>query len=165
MTESIPTRDGSHDFDFFMGSWKVHHRRLRERLANCNDWEEFEGTCEAGKVLDGRANFDESTMHRTTGAGNGMTLRLYDSKTGEWSLYWAATGSGSLDIPMIGSFESQNGIGKFYAHETYNGKHVYSRFIWSKISPTFCQWEQAYSTDGGATWETNWVMEHTRVEK
>ena len=156
-------RDGSHDFDFFMGTWRVHHRRLRERLVGCTDWEEFDGTCTAKHILDGKANFDESQMQRATGAAQGMTLRLYDQKSHEWSLYWAATGSGVLDIPMVGAFNELNGTGYFYAHEIHNGHHVYSRFIWSKITPTSCQWEQALSADGGQTWETNWIMENTRI--
>jgi hypothetical protein len=163
MTENNGKRDGSRDFDFYVGSWKVHHSRLRERLVGCTDWEEFEGTSTAFNILGNSANFDESTMEREAGQVHGMTLRLYDAKSGEWSLYWAATGSGQLDIPMVGSFDELNGTGKFYAHETHNGQHVYSRFIWSNITATSTRWEQALSTDGGETWETNWIMESTRV--
>ena len=164
MTETANTRDGSRDFDFFVGTWKVKHRRLRERLKGSTDWEEFEGTCTDQNILGGTANFDESTMERESGRVHGMTLRLYDQKSHEWSLYWAATGSGVLDIPMVGSFDEKNGTGKFYAHETHNGQHVYSRFIWSQITENSTRWEQALSADGGETWETNWIMESTRVK-
>ena len=163
MTESPKTRDGSHDFDFLVGTWQVHHHRLRERLVGCTDWEEFEGTCTNDNIMGGTANFDESTMEREIGRVHGMTLRLYDQRSREWSLYWAATGSAVFDIPMIGSFKEQNGTGEFYAQETHKGRHVYSRFVWSKITPDSCQWEQALSTDGGTTWETNWIMEFTRA--
>lgn len=163
MTQPQSKRDGSHDFDFLVGKWQVHHRRLRERLVGCTDWEEFDGTCTNENIMGGTANFDESEMERDGKRLNGMTLRLYDHNSGEWSLYWAATNSAIFDIPMIGSFAEKNGIGHFYAQETHNGQHVYSRFIWSRISPTSCQWEQALSTDGGKTWETNWIMENTRI--
>ena len=163
MTDITASRDGSRDFDFFVGTWKVHHRRLRERLVGSTSWEEFEGECTDRNILGGTANFDESWMNREKGRLYGMTLRLYDQKSGEWSLYWAATGSGVLDIPMVGAFNEKNGIGEFYAHETHKGQHVYSRFIWSQITPNSCRWEQALSADGGKTWETNWIMESTRI--
>jgi hypothetical protein len=162
MTQTT-TRDGSTDFDFLIGTWRVRHRRLRERLVGSTSWEEFEGESNDRNILGGTANFDENWMDREIGRVYGMTLRLYNQKSGQWSLYWAATGSGFLDIPMIGAFDEKNGIGKFYAHEIHNGKHVYSRFIWSEITPDSCQWEQALSVDGGETWETNWIMEHTRI--
>ena len=163
MTETQTLRDGSHDFDFLNGTWKVHHRSLRQRLVGSTEWVEFEGTCTNENIMGGTANFDESTMQYPSGPINGMTLRLYDHKLGEWSIYWAATGSAVFDIPMIGGFKEKNDIGEFYAQETHKGQHVYSRFIWSKITPNSCQWEQALSTDGGKSWETNWIMEFTRA--
>ncbi|MEP6988859.1 MAG: hypothetical protein ABI970_24875 [Chloroflexota bacterium] len=162
MTETT-LRDGSHDFDFFVGNWNVHHRVLRSRLTNCTEWDEYEGTCFNDNIMGGQANFDESAIDRPAGRVNGMTLRLYNQESREWSLYWAATGSAIFDVPMIGSFKDKNDLGEFYAQETHKGQHVYSRFIWSRISDNFCQWEQALSTDGGKTWETNWIMEHTRM--
>lgn len=162
MTHTTP-RDGSHDFDFFVGRWKGYNRRLRERLVGSTEWEEFESIAEGRNILGGTASFDEGVFERESGPMHGVTIRLYDQKSGEWSIYWAATGSGFLDIPMIGSFDEKNGVGRFYAHETHKGQHVYSRFIWSKITPNSCQWEQALSVDGGTTWETNWIMEWTRI--
>ncbi|MEZ4670211.1 MAG: hypothetical protein R3E39_20080 [Anaerolineae bacterium] len=162
MTTS-PIRDGSHDFDFFVGTWKVQHRRLRERLVGSTGWEEFEGQSICRNLRGNLANMDEGWLEREIGHIDCMTVRLYNRQTGEWSLYWAASGSGALDIPMIGSFDKQNGTGHFYAHETHNDRHVYSRFIWSNITQTSCHWEQALSADGGQTWETNWTMDFTRV--
>jgi hypothetical protein len=153
--------DGRNDFDFFMGSWKVSHQRLRERLVGCTEWEEFESECTAYKILGGLGNFDEITMPRDTGMVYGATLRLFNPVSQEWSIYWADSVRVTLDVPMIGKFE--NGVGMFYAHETHAGKHVYSRFIWSNITANTCQWEQALSTNGGATWETNWVMKSVRT--
>jgi hypothetical protein len=105
---------------------------------------------------------DEVTFERETGASQGVTLRLYDPNTQEWSIYWASNLSGTLDIPMIGKFDRHNGVGTFYAHETHEGRHVYSRFIWSNITENACRWEQALSADGGKTWETNWIADFTR---
>jgi len=156
-------QDGRADFDFFIGRWKVHHRRLRERLRGSNEWEEFEGTTVALKVLGGLGNFDEGLMERESGLVRGMTVRLFDPKTQQWSLYWADSVNGwNWHLPQIGEFK--DGRGEFYAHEAYGGKHILSRFIWSEITPTSCRWEQAFSPDGGRTWETNWMMDFVRSE-
>jgi hypothetical protein len=154
--------DGRDDFDFFIGRWKGHNRRLRERLKNCDEWEEFEGTSVCRKILGGIGNMDEVTFHRDTGYAEGFTLRLFDPKSQEWLIYWAASSGGKLELPMIGKFE--NGRGEFYAHEVFENRHVYSRFIWSEITGTSCRWEQAFSIDGGKTWETNWIADFTRLE-
>ena len=156
-------QDGRADFDFFMGRWKVHHRRLRERLKGANDWEEFEGTTVAYKVLGGLGNFDEGPMERESGLVRGMTVRLFDPTTRQWSLYWADSMHGwNWHLPQIGEFK--DGRGEFYAHEPFDGKHILSRFIWSGITTTSCRWAQAFSADGGRTWETNWIMDFVRDE-
>ena len=154
--------DGRNDFDFFIGRWKAHNRRLRERLKGSHDWEEFEGTIVDRKVLGGLGNVDEVTMDRESGRVEGMTVRLFDPRTQEWSLYWASSATGVLELPMIGKFE--NGRGEFFAHEVHETRHVYSRFIWSEITENSCRWEQALSPDGGKTWETNWIADFTRQE-
>lgn len=159
MTES-KVRDGRGDFDFFVGSWKVHNRRLRERLKESTSWEEFEGTSVARNVLDGLGNMDEISLYREAGPVSGLTLRLYNPQSHQWSLYWASSIDGSLQTPMIGSF--QNGRGEFYSQELFDGSYIFSRFIWSDITESSCRWEQAFSADGGKTWETNWIMEFTR---
>lgn len=158
--------DGRTDFDFFIGKWNVHHRRLRERLSvtasGSDSWEEFDGTSDAHKVLHGIGNVDELWAERETGPLAGMSIRLYDPEQDVWRIYWASNRGGPLDVPMVGRFA--NGLGTFYAQETHEGRHVYSRFIWSGITPTSARWEQALSADGGGTWETNWIMEFTRRE-
>jgi hypothetical protein len=155
-------RDGRDDFDFFIGRWKGHNRRLRERLKNCDEWDEFEGISVCRKILGGIGNMDEVVFHRENGYMEGFTLRLFDPKSQEWLIYWAASSGGKLELPMIGNFE--NGRGEFYAHEVFENRHVYSRFIWSEITETSCRWEQAFSIDGGKTWETNWIADFTRLE-
>ncbi len=157
----LKEQDGRTDFDFFVGTWKVHNRRLRERLKGSNSWEEFEGTAVARKVLGGLGNVDEVTLNRETGLLEGLTLRLYNPKSQQWSLYWAASVDGILQTPMIGSFK--NGRGEFYAQEIFEGKSIFSRYIWSEITEVSCRWEQAFSEDGGKTWETNWTMDLKRI--
>lgn len=153
-------QDGRADFDFFIGHWKVHNRRLRERLKGSTAWEEFEGTAVARKVLGGLGNTDEVSFERESGRLEGMTLRLYDPQSQQWSLYWADNVTSILQTPMVGGFE--NGRGEFFAQEIFAGKSIFSRFIWSEITDSSCRWEQAFSSDGGKTWETNWIMEFTR---
>lgn len=157
----MPNRDGRTDFDFFVGTWRIRHRRLTERLKGADSWEEFEGTSVARRVLDGLGNFDEITMDRAAGRVHGITLRLYDPTSWQWSIHWADSVHGTLDTPMVGGFA--DGRGEFYAQEPFEGKRVLSRFIWSNITATSCRWEQALSADGGKTWETNWIMEFERL--
>lgn len=153
--------DGRNDFDFLIGTWKVHHRRLKERLRGSTAWEEFEGETVDRKILNEIGNQDENILHSQTGSVHAISLRLFNPESKEWSIYWSTNLTGTLDVPMIGSFK--DGIGLFYSQEIFEGRHIYNRFIWSKITAASCQWEQAFSEDGGKTWETNWVMEFERV--
>lgn len=155
------TNDGREDFDFFIGSWQVQNRRLRERLVGCTEWEAFGGISAAQQILGGLGNFDSITFNREAGNFEGSTLRLFNPVSQEWSLYWCDNLSGILYPPMIGKFEQGRGL--FYAQERHLGRAVFSRFIWSGITPERCHWEQALSPDGGQTWETNWTMDFTRM--
>ena len=149
------------DFDFLVGDWRVHNRRLHERLCQCLDWEAFEGVSHARTILGGLGNIDEASFDRATGRLEGFTLRLFNPTTQEWCLYWSDDQSGTLFPPMIGKF--RDGIGEFYAQESHYHQTVLSRFIWSDITLAACHWEQALSADGGRTWETNWTMDFTRM--
>lgn len=153
--------DERNDFDFLIGTWKVHHHRLKERLKGSTEWEEFDGNTVDRKILNGLGNMDENILHRESGTIHAISLRLFDPNSKEWSIYWSTNLTGTLDVPMIGGF--QDGRGEFYSQEVFEGRHIYNRFIWSKITANFCQWEQAFSEDGGKTWETNWIMEFERV--
>ena len=157
-----PQRDGQKDFDFLIGTWKVHNRRLRERLKGSTTWDEFEATVVARHLWGGLANVDEYEANGPAGRIQGLTLRVYDPRSRQWSLHWANAANGRLDVPMIGSFE--NGRGEFYDQELFEGRAIYVRYIWSDITPRSCRWSQAFSADGGKTWETNWVMDFTRVQ-
>ena len=153
--------DGRNDFDFLLGAWKVHHRILKQRLKGCLDWQELEGDTVNRKILSGLGNIEETVIHMQTGPVQAIALRLFDPKSKEWSIYWSTDRTGILDVPVIGGFKDE--CGEFYSHEVIEGRHIYSRFIWSKITASSAQWEQAFSEDGGKSWETNWVMEFERV--
>lgn len=153
--------DGRNDFDFLIGAWKVHHRMLKDRLKGSEEWIEFEGDMVSRKILNGIGNMDDNLIHMKTGPVQAIALRLFNPASKEWSIYWSTDRTGILDVPVIGGFK--DGHGEFYSQEIFEGRHIYSRFIWSRITTTSCQWEQAFSEDGGKTWETNWVMEFERA--
>jgi hypothetical protein len=153
--------DGRNDFDFLIGTWKVHHRMLKARLKGSTEWIKFEGETVLRKILNGIGNIDENIIHMPNGPVNAISLRLFNPVSKEWSIFWSTDKTGMLDIPMVGGFK--DGRGEFYSQEINNGQRVYSRFIWSKVNTASPQWEQALSEDGGRTWETNWIMEFERV--
>jgi len=162
MQTEVQVQDGRVDFDFLHGTWNGLQRRLRERLKGSTEWEEFDSTLTVNPILSGLGNFDELTMHRATGDMRGVTLRLFDVATQTWRIYWAAENMpGILDVPMIGSFTDGRGV--FYAQELFEGKPIFTRFIWTVFSEDKCRWEQAFSPDGGQTWETNWTADFTRI--
>jgi hypothetical protein len=155
---------GLHDFDFLVGEWRVHSRRLKERLAGSNEWEEFEGTIISRRHMDGWANVDDTVFHTPQGIYRGVAPRAYDPKTGQWAIWWidGRNPFGSLDPPVKGRFV--NGVGTFYATDTLRGKPIKVRFTWSHITPTSARWEQAFSPDSGKTWELNWLQTLERVK-
>ncbi len=160
----MPPRDlgtGLADFDFLIGPWRVHHRRLKDRLVGSNDWLDFEGTTEARKILGGAGNMDDNTLDLPGGAYHAVSLRTFNPGSREWAIWWVdGRRPGHLDPPVVGRFS--DGIGSFFADDTLNGIPIRVRFVWSHIAARSCRWEQAFSADGGATWETNWVMEFAR---
>lgn len=155
---------GLHDFDFLAGRWKVRHRKLKTRLANSHDWVEFEGTLYSQPLMGGYANVDDDVFEVPGGAYRGVAPRSFDPNTGLWSIWWMDSRypAAPMDPPVKGSFH--DGVGTFYADITENGRPIRMRFIWSKITRTTCHWEQAYSPDGGKTWETNWTQDLVRVQ-
>jgi hypothetical protein len=155
-------RDGQHDFDFEIGTWTIHLKRLQNRLAGSTTWVEFDGTSVTRKVWDGRADLEEfETDSPAAGHIEGLTLRQYNPQTHQWSLYWANSKNGTIDLPQIGQFK--NGRGEFYGQDTWNGKAVLVRFIWTDTTTNSPHFEQSYSDDGGKTWEVNWITDQTRV--
>jgi hypothetical protein len=146
------------DFDFLAGSWDVANRRRRRFLADCEEWDEFPSTSRCLRLFDGAANVDWITFHTLGSAG--MTLRLFQPGSQEWSIYWASSRDGILQPPVAGRFD--DGEGRFYGDDTYDGKDIRVRYIWSDITPASARWEQAFSADQERTWEINWTMTFTR---
>jgi hypothetical protein len=160
--ESPPThRDGRHDFDFELGNWKTHIRRLVHPLTGSTTWSEYDGTSVVRKVWDGRANLLELEVTGPAGHIEGLSLRLYNPDSGQWSLNFSSSAGGTLGQPTIGEF--RNGRGEFYDQETIGGRAVLVRFVISEIRPDSAHFEQAFSIDGGKTWEVNWIATDTRM--
>jgi hypothetical protein len=161
-TRPPPPTDGRHDFDFIHGRWRVQNERLRERLVGSTDWDVFEATDECRPVLDGAGNLEE--FHTAWNGGlEGIALRLYDVDSAEWRIHWASNRSAVLDPPVSGRFE--DGVGTFYGSDQHAGRPVRVRFLWSRTSANSAHWQQAYSIDDGASWETNWHMWFRRVDE
>jgi len=161
VTTSVRERATSTDFDFWMGKWNVRNRRLARRLAGSDDWDEFDSKVAARPLPGGLGN--EDVFCTDYGGGFvGMSFRFFDPDTGLWSIYWAdSRHPGLLDPPVIGLFTGD--VGVFEGDGTFDGRPIRVRFTWSGITtPTPC-WEQAFSDDGGETWETNWIMVFTRA--
>jgi hypothetical protein len=154
-------RDGQHDFDFELGSWKIHLKRRLHPLTGSDTWVEFDGTSVTRKVWDGRSQIEEFETDGAGGHIEGLTLRLYNPQSHQWSLSWANSKNGALVVPQIGQFK--NGQGEFYAQDMLDGKSIFIRFIWSKTDSTMPHFEQSFSADGGKTWEVNWITDQTRV--
>ena len=155
-------RDGQHDFDFEIGTWKTHLSRRLHPLSGSNTWVEYDGTTVVCNVWNGRANLLELTADGPAGHFEGLNLRLYNPQSHQWSLNFANSNGGTLSQPTIGDF--RNGRGEFCDQETLNGRTILVRFVISDITPNSCHFEQAFSDDGGQTWEVNWIATDTRVK-
>jgi hypothetical protein len=155
-------RDGQHDFDFEIGIWKTHLRRLVHPLTGSTNWVEYEGTSVVRQVWNGRANLVELVADGATGHFEGLNLRLYNPESHQWSLNFANSNSGTLSQPTIGEFK--HGRGEFFDQETLNGRAILVRFVISDITANSCRFEQGFSDDGGKTWEVNWIATDTRVK-
>ncbi|MDQ3426489.1 MAG: hypothetical protein M3477_01535 [Gemmatimonadota bacterium] len=154
-------RDGQHDFDFEIGAWKTRLSRLLHPLTGSSTWVKYEGTTVVRKVWDGRANLVELEVDGPAGHIQGLSLRLYNPQTRQWSLNFSNSKAGTLSPPSIGEFKGKRG--EFYAQESLDGRAIYVRFVISVITPDSCRFEQSFSDDGGKTWEANWVAIDTRV--
>jgi hypothetical protein len=154
--------DGQHDFDFEIGTWHTHLKRLAHPLSGSHDWVEYEGTTTVRKVWNGRANLVELTADGPDGHFEGLNLRLYNPQSRQWSLNFANRRSGTLGQPTIGGFV--DGRGEFYDQEDFDGRAVFVRFVIAPQDADTIRFEQAFSDDGGKTWEVNWVAIDTRVK-
>jgi hypothetical protein len=153
-------RDGQHDFDFHLGNWKTHISRLEHPLTGSTTWLKYEGTLVVWKVWEGRAQFEELEADGPTGHMEDALWFLYNPQSHQWNLYGAASNDGTLGQPMIGEFK--NGRGEFFDQEPFKGRAILARQVWSDITPTSHHFEQAFSDDGGKTWEPNFTATLTR---
>lgn len=150
-----------HDWDWLAGSWNVRHRRLRERLAGNDEWQEFNGTCRMVQTLNGFGNMDDNWLDLPAGAYRAMGIRAFNPETRLWSIWWLDERSQTIEPPVRGGFA--DGVGTFVGDDTLRGQPIIVRFRWSEITANSARWEQAFSPDRGATWEVNWVMHFTRA--
>lgn len=148
------------DFDFLIGGWKVRHHRLVARLVGSTEWQDFDGTCNVFKLLDGQANVDDNVLHIPSGTYRGATIRLFNPREHVWALYWVDSRSANIAPPVFGGFS--NGLGLFFGDDKLDGRSIRVRFTWLVDGPNRCRWEQAFSANQGATWETNWTMHFER---
>jgi hypothetical protein len=144
------------DFDFLVGAWRVKHHRLVGRLVGSTTWEDFEGECRLWPIIGGHGNVDDNVLHAPKGTYRAATLRLFDAERRTWSIYWLDSRALGIDTPMVGGFDGDRGF--FYADEIQEGQAITCRFLWFVDDADHCRWEQAFTTDGGSTWETNWQM-------
>jgi hypothetical protein len=162
--ESVDTRseprDGSHDFDFEFGEWTTHLKRLQRPLSGSTTWLEYKGTSTVRGILNGRANIVELVVEGPAGRIEGASLRLYDPRSRQWTLNFFNVNDGQLTPPVVGGFRA--GRGEFYAQDTFDGRAIFVRFVISKVSADVYRFEQAFSADGGQTWEVNWIATDTR---
>ncbi len=157
------TRDGQHDFDFDTGSWKMHIRRLVHPLTGSAEWTEMEGTTVTHRIWNGRANIAVVEADGASGHLELLALRLYDPQAHQWSIHFATSDVGVLSVPAVGTFH--RGQGEFYDSELFHGRNILVRFRIGPVSPNEVRSEQAFSADGGQTWETNWINTYTRVSE
>lgn len=145
------------DFDFIIGDWRVQHRRLDARLVNCQTWTSFEGRSSTAKILGGFGNLEDNLLQHPDGPFHAVAMRAYDPATRQWSIWWLdGRNPTQLDVPVVGSFDQ--GVGVFLANDVLDGKAIQVRFTWDSVSEREPLWAQAFSADGGQTWETNWTM-------
>src|SRR5271169_3301663 len=160
---NLPQRDGSHDFDFLIGDWKAHVRRLPDRLNKSSVWVEYDGISNHKKLLDSNANFEEFDVTSTDKKLRikAQTLRLYNPTSRQWSIYLVDLDNGTLDVPpVVGGFTGNRG--EFFHQEQLKGRTILVRYVWLDISPKSARMEQSFSPDGGKTWEVNWICELSR---
>lgn len=157
-----PLHDGLHDFDFLHGLWHVHNQRLRTPLSGSTEWYEFSGHSVERSVLGGQGNVEEYDATLPDGSEiHAVALRLYQPATKRWTIHWSNAATGTLDLPMSGFF--RDGRGEFLGYEEFRGRMILVRFLWTALGPSAARWEQAFSADAGRSWETNWIMDFTRL--
>ena len=155
-------RDGQNDFDFEIGNWNTHISRLQHPLTGSTTWVEYHGTSVVRKIWGGRANMVELEVDSPTGHIEGISLRLYNPQSHQWSLNFANSRVGALSVPTVGEF--RNGRGEFFDQEEFKGRMILVKNVWMDLTANSCRFEQSFSDDGGKTWEVNWIAVDTRTK-
>lgn len=155
--------DGQRDFDFELGSWTTKLSRLDRPLSGSKTWLTYGGTTVVRGIMDGRANVVELSVAGPAGRIEGLSLRLYHPQSREWSLHFSNIRDGELAPPVTGRFT--NGRGEFYGDDTFNGHPIRVRFVISRAAENSWRFEQAFSADGGKTWEVNWIAVDTKTNR
>ena len=158
---AVSRPDGSHDFDFEFGTWKMHLARRLRPLTDSTDWVEYDGISVTRKVWNGAANLGEIALDGPAGHIEGLSLRVYNPQTRQWSIGFVNRAAGTFGVPMLGGFK--DGRGEFYDQEMFNDRAIFVRFIFSDITANAFKIEQAFSDDGGKTWEANWRTSFVRT--
>jgi len=151
--------DGRRDFHFFYGRWTVTHRRLTARGVGCDDWDEFSGSSFCQGLMGGLCNVEENDMAER--GQQGLAFRTFDVEKRQWAIYWVSSQAGVVEEPVFGRFEG--GVGRFYGDDVDDGRPVKVVYVWDEITASSARWSQAFSYDGGETWETNWTMAFSRT--
>jgi hypothetical protein len=150
------------DFDFLVGKWSVHNRRLTTKQDGSKEWIEFESELHMRKTINGLGNVENYYATFNDKPFEGQAVRLFNPATKLWTVYWMDSNNPMMDEhPVTGSFE--NKIGKLYANDTFNGKPVVVLYQWDATDPLHPRWSQASSQNNGKTWEWNWEMVLTRI--
>ena len=154
-----------HDFDFLVGgTWLVADRRLRQRHVGGSDWISFEHRFQAQVLMDGQVSIDENVF--ASEGFTGLTFRSLDVAARQWAIYWVNSRDGLVQPPVRGGWHGDRGV--FHGDDEDNGRPVRVRFLWERLGPDTARWSQDFALigqDGAADgpWETNWVMEMSRV--
>ena len=157
-----PLTGHEHDWDWLVGRWAVRHHRLKGRLVGSTEWEDFDGASTVWLTMGGLGTADDNVIAIPSGTYRAMGIRAFDRKTGQWSIWWLDERyPETIEPPVHGGFK--DGVGIFVGDDVLNGRPIKVRFRWTEITATSARWEQAFSPDGGATWEVNWVMQLTRA--
>jgi hypothetical protein len=155
--------DGQRDFNWEIGTWRTTVQVLADPLSESPDqWLEFAGTSTVRPLADRRANVVELDVSGPNGRIEGLNLRLYEPQAQRWSLTFVNLRDGLLTPAVYGGF--RDGVGEFYGDDQLDGRPIKVRFLIVRPSRDVARFEQAFSADGGTTWETNWIAVDRRVK-
>jgi hypothetical protein len=161
----LPTpamHDGQHDFDFNIGVWHTHIKRVLDPFASSSESVELNGTVTVRKMWDGKAELEEIEADGPKGHWEGLALFLYNPSARQWSQSFANSKVGTLSS-NVGEFKDGRVV--LIGQDTVNDKTILVRAVWSDIKPDSHQYEESYSNDGGTTWVRAFIANLTRLKQ